>query len=144
MKLQHRLCLKDVRFHPGIPGAARAPAIARDCPLDSPRFPGIAPRDSPRFPPGLPLEGSYGLKDVLLHMEHPGKALPEGAAGIGFAFGTSGLKAFAASGAASPVRRPCPAIAPRLDFVFKGPYSPAIAFFPRRRCLVYPAKENGL
>jgi len=46
-------------------------------------------------------------------MEHPGKALPEGAAGIGFAFGTSGLKAFAASGAASPVRCPCPAIAPR-------------------------------
>ena len=51
----------------------------------------------------------------VLHMEHPGKALPEGAAGIGFAFGTSGLKAFAASGAASPVRRPCPAIA--LDWI---------------------------
>jgi len=55
------------------------------------------------------------LKALRLHMEHPGKALPEGAAGIGFAFATSGLKAFAASGAASPVRRPCPAIA--LDWI---------------------------
>jgi len=75
-------------------------------------------------------------------MEHPGKALPEGAAGIGFAFGTSGLKAFAASGAASPVRRPCPAIAPRLDFVFKGPYSPAIAFFPSKTMLGISRKRK--
>ena len=71
MKLQHRLYLKDVRFHPGIPGAARAPGIAPSIPLDSPGLPSI-PLDSPR----LPLEGSYGPKDVLLHMEHPGKALP--------------------------------------------------------------------
>ena len=58
-------------------------------------------------------------------MEHPGKALPEGAAGIGFAFGTSGLKAFAASGAASPVRCPCPQMKPRGFMVsavwFKAP-----------------------
>ena len=64
----------------------------------------------------MKLQHRLCLKALRLHMEHPGKALPEGDAGIGFAFGTSGLKAFAASGAAFPGLLPC--YGPSIGFRF--------------------------
>ena len=68
----------------------------------------------------LPLKFSgagIGLKSVVYHMKL--QALP-----------SAGM--------------PFPSIAPRLDFVFKGPYSLSDAFSFRKRCLICPRERKWL